>query len=80
MNKNLWSVVYANSVSLTCNNLNIYCLFDTSLEKKEAHLPNMQAISSGSVSFSSFVRTWRKKRTLDLSNSPNSITYTKKGE
>lgn len=40
----------------------------------------MTARSSGSVSFSSFVSTWRKKRTVGLSSSPNSITCTIKRE
>lgn len=40
----------------------------------------MAARSSGSVSFSSFVSTWRKKRTVGLSSSPNSITCTIKRE
>lgn len=42
---------------------------------KNPYLPNMVTSSSGSVSFSSLVSTCRKKRTVGLSNSPNSITY-----
>lgn len=44
----------------------------------EADLPKMLARSSGSVSLSSLVRTWRKKHTVGLSNSPNSIAYREK--
>lgn len=37
-------------------------------------LPNMLVMSSGSQSFSSLVNTWRRKRIVGLSSSPNSMT------
>lgn len=38
------------------------------------HLPNMLVMSSGSQSFSSLVKIWRRKRTVGLSSSPKSMT------
>lgn len=69
-----------NTLASSCFNSKMLQISVLKINGQWTNLPNMTTRSSGSVSFSSFVSTWRKKRTVGLSSSPNSITCTIKRE